>query len=234
MTQGKITASYYQHMGNDLSVVDAARVSYAKESDWDWVEGEEYIDVEGIDTNLYPVLKEADKKLVKYLGDHHHDIPFAHTAITVRCEAPLPIRTQCFKHKVGFVENEESRRYVSYTPQLFIPDVFRLKPENSKQGSGGKHPDSDGWKTTYISACGSMISLYERMIDHGVCPEQARLVLPQGVTVNWMWTGSLLAFARFYNLRSKPDAQYEVQLMAAEIDKIVRPLFPETWSALVD
>lgn len=234
MTKGKIKAEYYDHMGTDLNVVDAARVSFAKQSGWEWYEGEWYTREDGGDTRWHSRLKTSDAKLIRYLAEHHHDIPFAHTAITVRCEAPIPVRTQCFKHKIGFVENEESRRYISSTPQLYIPDVFRAAVKDKKQGSGGKHEDSDGWKTTYIAACGSMVQLYESMIERDVCPEQARFVLPQGVTVNWMWTGSLLAFARFYNLRSKPDAQHEVQLMAAEIDSIVRPLFPVSWSALVD
>lgn len=250
MFKGSVKAEYYDRMGGDLNVVDAARVSFSKASEWDiqWSdlydeELTEALQAEGWTCteedwdsaqSFWRKLKAADTKLIKYLAEHHHDIPFAHTAITVRCEAPIPVRTQCFKHKVGFVENEESRRYISSTPQLYIPDVFRAAVKDKKQGSGGKHEDSDRWQMTYIAACSSMIQLYESMIEKGVCPEQARFVLPQGVTVNWMWTGSLLAFARFYNLRSKPDAQHEVQLMAAEIDRIIRPLFPVAWSALVD
>lgn len=229
MTTGKIKAEYYDSMGSDLSVVDAARVSFAKESEWEWEE----CGVKAFGFESYQRLKDQDAKLIRYLAEHHHDIPFAHTAITVRCEAPIPIRTQCFKHKVGFVENEESRRYVSYTPSVYVPASLRAAAKDKKQGSGGKHQESDYWLGAYEHHTQKAVELYEKMIEAGVCPEQARLVLPQGVTVNWMWTGSLLAFARFYNLRSKPDAQYEVQLMAAEIDKIVRPLFPVAWSALV-
>lgn len=246
MNQGKIQATYYDHMGTDLSVVDAARVSFAKQSEWDrkWFEWKDEGKAEEEGWTLdswsedgmdhYVRLKDQDAKLIRYLAEHHHDIPFAHTAITVRCEAPIPIRTQCFKHKVGFVENEESRRYVSYTPSVYVPETLRASAKDKKQGSGGKHHESDYWLGAYEHHTQKAVKLYEKMIEAGVCPEQARLVLPQGVTVNWMWTGSLLAFARFYNLRSKPDAQYEVQLMAAEIDKIVRPLFPVAWSALVD
>lgn len=115
-----------------------------------------------------------------------------------------------------------------------MPETLRKASKDKKQGSGGKHEESEFWLDAYEHHTKAAVDFYEKMIEAGVCPEQARLVLPQGVTVNWMWTGSLLAYARFYNLRSKPDAQYEVQLMAAEIDKIIRPLFPVAWSALVD
>lgn len=244
MSQGNIKATLYDHMGDDLSVVDAARVSFSKASEWlmectAWDgkpegEGWQFMDEDCEDSTMFwKKLKDSDAKLIRFLAEHKHEIPFAHTAITLRCEAPIPIRTQCFKHKVGFVENEESRRYVSYTPSVYVPAALRKASEDKKQGSGGKHEESEYWLGAYEHHTKAAVDFYEKMIEAGVCPEQARLVLPQGVTVNWMWTGSLLAYARFYNLRSKPDAQYEVQLMAAEIDKIIRPLFPVAWSALV-
>jgi thymidylate synthase (FAD) len=146
----------------------------------------------------------------------------------------VPIRTQCFKHKYGFVENEESRRYISTTPELFIPYVFRSKADSVKQGSGGKHYNSFGWLFDYEVTCRQAISLYERMIEDGICPEQARFVLPQGVEVNWVWTGSLAAYARFYNQRTDPHAQLEVQQLACEVGAIVEPLFPLSWKALTN
>lgn len=245
MNYGNIKATLYDSMGDDLSVVDAARVSFSKASEWltectAWNEkpegeGWQFMDEDWEESAMFwKKLKDSDAKLIRFLAEHKHEIPFAHTAITLRCEAPIPIRTQCFKSKVGFVENEESRRYVAHTPALYVPDLFRVAAKDKKQGSGSKHEESEYFKGAYIHQCSKAINLYEEMIERGCCPEQARFVLPQGVTVNWMWTGSLLAYSRFYNLRSKPDAQREVQYMAAEVDAVIRPLFPVAWSALVD
>lgn len=237
-------------MGSDLSVVNAARVSFDKVSDW----------VEtckcGIQRNLkakynqWPgcgederdcmsqpatySLNADDAKLINYLAKHNHWTPFAHTSISLRMQAPLPIRTQCFKHKQGLVENEESRRYINSRPVLFVPDHFRSKPDGSvKQGSAGVHPSSGLWLEHYTTRCEAMIDIYEEMIEDGVCPEQARFVLPQGVEVNWIWTGNLYAFANFYLKRTDPHAQLEGRQLATEVGKIVQPLFPVSWKALV-
>lgn len=219
---------YVDHMGTDLSVVDAARVSFNKKSTW----GETY-DSDEDGYYLKPALKEADAKLINWLAKHNHWTPFAHTAITLRMQAPVPIRTQCFKHKAGFVENEESRRYISGKPQLFIPESFRKSPEGSiKQGSGDVHEKSEYFKEIYDLMCHNMIDEYEEMIKNGVCPEQARFILPQGVEVNWMWTGSLAAYARFYKQRTDPHAQKEVQDLAKMVGDIIEPLFPVSWRAL--
>lgn len=138
-----------------------------------------------------------------------------------------------FKSKVGFTENEESRRYINSKPELFIPDYFRSKPDGSiKQGSGGIHPNSDIWIREYKRTCKNSIFLYEEMIRDGVAPEQARFVLPQGVEVNWIWTGSVAAYARYYKLRIDSYAQKESQYLAEEIAKIIEPLFPLSWKAL--
>jgi thymidylate synthase (FAD) len=147
-------------------------------------------------------------------------------------QAPIPIRVQCFKHKIGFVESEESRRYISSTPEFFIPDHFRMAAANVKQGSEGVHPDSDRWKRIYTSTCELAIKTYLAMIDDGVGAEQARLILPQGCEVNWVWTGSLYAFANAYNQRSDPHAQKEIQDLFVDIDRIIQPLFPVSWAAL--
>lgn len=205
-------AELIDHMGSDLSVVNAARVSFAKQA---------------------TTMGDAEKRLLDYLAKHAHWTPFAHTAISLRMAAPVPIRTQCFKHKVGLVENEESRRYIGCQPELYIPDEFREKPEGSiKQGSGGIHPDSAYWRERYVYSCTVAIDVYMGMIGRGVCPEQARLVLPQGVLVNWVWTGNLQAFARFFNQRTDPHAQQEIQWLAAEVGKLIEPLFPYSWKAL--
>lgn len=237
-------AELIDFMGNDLAVVNAARVSFDKRSNWECQDslgflkknfpnqlythiGNEY----GIDE--WGVLSESDQKLIQYLAKHNHWTPFSHTAITLRMAAPIPIRTQCFKHKVGLTENEESRRYISSTPELYIPEFFRSKPEGSiKQGSGEKHPNSDEWLWGYKKICEEAIYMYESMIEHGVCPEQARFVLPQGVLVNWIWTGNLYSFANFYNKRTEEHAQKEIQELAHKVSKIIEPLFPVSWRCL--
>ncbi len=211
---------YVCHMGDDLFVANVARVSFAKES-------KQF-------TTREMMEKGSDQGIIEYLAREQHWTPFGHPQITLRVKAPVPIRTQCFKSKIGFVENEESRRYISTEPELFVPEYFRSKPDGSiKQGSGGMHPFSEYWKGWYIKSCNEAISIYNDMIKEGVAPEQARFVLPQGVYVNWIWTGSLQAYARFCKLRKDSHAQQEVQLIANEVDKIIAPLFPYSWKALM-
>lgn len=174
------------------------------------------------------------KALMSYLrAIPEHWIPFGHPHISLRMQAPVPIRTQCFKHKIGFVESEESRRYISGRPEIYVPDVIRAKPEGSiKQGSAEAHPDSDLWRARMSTHMHNMVNLYEQAIADGVCPEQARFILPQGTEVNWVWTGSLYAFANFYNQRSDSHAQKEIQVLAEEVNKIISPLYPVSWAAL--
>lgn len=229
-------AQYISHMGDDLSVVNAARVSFDKTSEWEWeccgkpFQGMSAPECCGLPE---PRLKDADARLIRYLAKHDHWTPFAHTSISLRMKAPVPIRTQCFKHKQGLVENEESRRYISSTPELFVPEYFRAKPEGSiKQGSGDKHPHSDGAKEAYVAMCMDAIALYESFVEGGICPEQARFVLPQGCQVNWIWTGNLYAFANFYLKRTDPHAQVEIQQLAKQVGEIIEPLFPTSWKAL--
>jgi thymidylate synthase (FAD) len=208
---------YVDHMGSDKSVVRAARVSFAQDDN---------IDFNGS-------LTERDVKLINYLANHGHWTPLAHTAITLRMTAPLPIRTQCFKHKFGFVENEESRRYVSYTPEYILPE-FRMQCANKKQGSGSVFDSEDQveLQALYESSVKAAIATYEGLIAKGAAEEQARFVLPQGCLVNWYWTGSLAAFARFYNQRTDHHAQLEIQELALQVGKIIQPLFPVSWEAL--
>lgn len=161
-----------------------------------------------------------------------HWVPFGHPQITLRMQAPIPIRVQSFKHKIGFVESEESRRYISTRPEVFVPEYFRTKAANVKQGSGDTHPDSAYWKAEYQNFTGAAVQMYEDMIEAGICPEQARFILPQGCEVNWVWTGSLYAFANAYNQRSDSHAQKEIQNLFEEVDKIIAPLFPVAWAAL--
>ena len=209
-----ISVELLDYMGDDLTVVQSARVSFAKDAT-------EFDEV-------------RDTKLINYLAKHDHWTPFAHTALKFRVSAPVPIRTQCFKHKVGMVENEESRRYISSVPEIFIPEYFRSKPEGSiKQGSGEVHKHSTEWKEAYTVQTNQCVSLYCDMLNDGVCPEQARFILPQGAIVNWIWTGNLVSFANFFIKRADPNAQREVQVVAEAVGKEVEKIFPVSWSALV-
>lgn len=223
----QMKVEYVDHMGDDLAIVNAARVSFDKVCDtWEgtmangWREPDSYS-------------AEDNTKLINYLAKHKHWTPFAHTAISLRMGAPVPIRTQCFKHKVGLVENEESRRYIKSTPVVYIPKAFRSIPEGSiKQGSGDIHEDSEYWVEQYKYVTNIAVESYLNMIEAGVCPEQARLVLPQGAIVNWIWTGNLLSFANFYNKRIEASAQKEVQAVAAKVREVIEPLFPVSWKGL--
>ena len=215
----QIKVEYMDHMGTDLMVANVARVSFAKES-------KEF-------TYRKDKPKGSDEGIIEYLANDNHWSPFAHAQIQFRIKAPVPIRTQCFKSKQGFVENEESRRYISTEPEVFIPEEFRLAPAgNKKQGSGGVHPYSEYWREVYKNHTSKAVDLYLRMIAAEIAPEQARFVLPQGCMVNWIWTGSLAAYARFCNLRQDSHAQKEVSEVADQISKVLGELFPVAWKAL--
>ena len=177
---------------------------------------------------------EKVRELAVYLRKiPEHWVPFGHPHISLRMQAPVPIARQAFKHKIGLVESEESRRYISSMPEVYVPDYFREKPAGSvKQGSGDTHPQSSYWRNEYIWTCNRAVEQYQEMIRDGVCPEQARFILPQGCEVNWVWTGSLYAFANFYNQRSDSHAQKEIQDLAAQVDQIIAPLYPVSWAAL--
>lgn len=224
-------ALYVDHMGNDLSVVKAAKVSFAND-----VEVSHFITRADAELQEKATGKKvrSHEALIQYLASHEHWTPFAHTSITLRMAAPVPIRTQCFKHKVGFVENEESRRYISDRPVLFIPDHFRQAPDGDKvkQGSAGVHHNSDQIRQAYIQRCEDMIKFYEELVKQGVAPEQARFVLPQGCEVNWYWTGSLYAYAQAWVKRTDSHAQGEVNDLFTEIGPIMERLFPYGWKAL--
>tara|TARA_R110002020_G_scaffold395872_1_gene605912 strand:+ start:1168 stop:1812 length:645 start_codon:yes stop_codon:yes gene_type:complete len=210
-------AEYIDHMGTDQSVVNSARVSFANADD----------------DKRTP---EQDAKLINYLATHKHWTPFAHTSITLRMQAPVPIRTQCFKHKVGFSENEESRRYISSEPIFFTPN-WRYAVSNKKQGSGeviGRtHSLSKQMTMEYLTSVKKAINSYNTLLEMGAAEEQARFVLPQGTEVNWYWTGSLAAYARFCKQRMDPHAQLEIQELAQQVSNIIEPLFPVSWNALM-
>lgn len=218
-------------MGSDLTVCNAARVSFNKETEW-------AIDIDAVERleesgSVYreedlQVLKEKDQKLIKYLAKHGHWTPFAHPQITLRIKAPIPIRTQFFKHKQGFVENEISRRYVSFEPEFYHPQ-WRGKPtDGAKQGSDDFIEVSPELQLTFDNMIFGCTRIYNDLIDAGVAPEQARFILPQGMFTEWFWTGSLAAYMRFINQRLDDHAQWEIRQYAWTIHGIVRRLFP--WS----
>ena len=225
------------HMGTDLTVVNAARVSFDKESEWHYDE-EAMEKIQGSNwqesrlRDEFKCLSDRDKKLVKYLAEHKHWTPFAHPQITLRIKAPISIRTQFFKHKQGFVENEISRRYVSFEPDFYLPQ-WRGKPKGSaKQGSD----EFIAIKADNVRSYGNAIELclytYNQLIEEGVAPEQARFVLPQAMYTEWYWTGSLAAYARFYSQRMDEHAQWEIREYATAIGDLIRPLFPACWEVL--
>ena len=229
---------YVSHMGDDLTVANAARVSFNKETEWDIDEAakKRLIDSGSVyhESDLR-VLSVKDTKLIQYLAKHNHWTPFAHPQITLRVKAPISIRTQLFKHKQGFVENEISRRYVSDGPAIYNPR-WRSSPTNgAKQGSEDFLECGDNYNTcntVYDMAIREAIIAYNTLLARGVAPEQARFVLPQGTYTEWWWTGSLAAYARVCKLRSDSHAQWEVQQYADAIGKVVSNLFPVSWQAL--
>ena len=206
---------------SDLDVVNAARVSFDKESDW------EYVPLPDDPTTVaFTRLSDRDTKLIHYLARENHWSPFSHPQIRLRVKAPIFVRTQLFKHKVGAVENEISRRYVDTPPELYIPKKWRGRPDKSiKQGSGGE-------SIPFAYNHEGHLIVYQRALDEGVAPEQARMVLPQSTYTEWIWTGSLAAFARVFNQRSDSHAQWEAQQYAKAIGEIMEPLFQVSWRAL--
>ena len=213
------------YMGSDLSVVNAARVSFNKESSWDYADS--HVPIRS--------LSEKDQKLIKYLAKHNHFTPFCHPQISVRIKCPIFVRAQLGKHQVGLVMNEVSRRYVTFDPEIYTP-MWRSAPtDGAKQGSSGAIEDMDlciKMRQEYDGVAKECIDLYNRLLADGVAPEQARSILPQGTYTEFVWTGSLYAFARVYNLRIDAHSQWEIQKYAEAINKIVEPLFPVSWKNL--
>tara|TARA_R110001592_G_scaffold179653_1_gene421360 strand:- start:207 stop:929 length:723 start_codon:yes stop_codon:yes gene_type:complete len=225
------------HMGSDLTVCNAARVSFNKETDWG-IDEDAKTRLEKSGSNYHQKdlqkLKGSDKKLLHYLAKHNHWTPFAHPQITLRIKAPISIRTQFFKHKQGFVENEISRRYVSFKPDFYIPQ-WRGKPKGSaKQGSDEFIAIKGDNVRSYGNALELCLYTYDQLIEEGVAPEQARFVLPQAMYTEWYWTGSLAAYARFYAQRIDEHAQWEIREYARVIGELIQPLYPECWKCLIN
>ena len=196
------------HMGTDLSVVNAARVSFGKKKD---------------------KLDDSDIRLINYLGNHKHISPFGHCFATFHVKAPIFVARQLVKHK--FLRwNEISRRYVDEEPEFYVPDVWRGRSTDKKQGSEGVVDDINP-----LFASDMLVNAsedYNYLLSKGVCPEQARMVLPQNMITEWYWSGSLDAFADMCNLRCKGDTQYETQTIAYGIDECCSYLWPHSWSSL--
>ena len=209
-----IQTFYVDHMGTDLSVANAARVSFGKRSEMDTS------DVWGP-----PKLKDKDAKLIRYLAEHKHISPFGHCFASFHVKAPVFVARQLVKHK--FLRwNEISRRYVDSEPQFYVPTTYRGRSLDKKQGSAGKVTVSDnGFNEIAMTE-------YEYLQALGVCPEQARMVLPQSMMTEWYWSGSLDAFADMCNLRCKPDTQAETRFVADAISEEMEKLFPVSWKAL--
>lgn len=240
-------AELIEFMGDDLRVVNAARVSFDKESEWEDAE-REYDPSGAFYVGYGQKLSEKDQKLIKYLATHNHWTPFSHVMITMRETVPIFVARQRFKHMVGFTYNEVSRRYVDDEPTFYIPKSWRKAAENKKQGSSDETvspPDlilnyEDSRGNSPIVGYNMLVELcsewYEKAIEAGVAPEQARMVLPQSMYTSYYTTGSLAAWARAYKLRSDPHAQKEIQDLAEQWHKIIGgiPELKHSWRALTD
>ena len=199
-------------MGSDLTVVNAARVSFDKTSS---------------------TLDDKDIKLIKYLAKHNHWSPFSHCFVQFRVKAPIFIARQLAKHQVGLSWNEVSRRYVDSPPEFYEPETWRGKPENVKQGSDGE-AKSQYFPNLYLGDVTELaLNNYDKMIVQGVAPEMARMVLPQNMYTEWYWSGSLYAFSRICQLRLDKTSQAEVQEVAVKLSAHCWSLFPHSWDALL-
>lgn len=224
-------------MGSDLSVVNAARVSFDKVSE--------------LDSNAK--LKQGDERLIAFLARENHWTPFGHASLSIHVKAPIFVARQLGKHQVGLVWNEVSRRYVDSAPEFYYPENWRARNADKKQGShedvfvetierqneicrdmnGDLFPAETVTVQNLVQrTVNGCIDTYQLLLDAGVCPEQARIVLPQNMMTEWYWSGSLIAFARVCNLRLKKDTQKETRVIAEQIDEIASALFPISWKHL--
>ena len=222
-----IKVELIDHMGSDLSVVNAARVSFDKESEWQ-------IGFDGKQLN------DADSKLIQYLATHNHWSPFSHAFASFRIKAPIFVARQLVKHTVGLAWNEVSRRYVSTEPEFYLPDYWRKSASNVKQGSSDEVVEDAQDCVIFHARGGGFVHVneyaleaYQELLEKGVCAEQARMILPQNTMTEWIWSGSLYAFARVCNLRLDSHTQKETQQVAQQISDCMKDLFPVSWETLV-
>lgn len=213
----QISAVLVDHMGTDLTTVNAARVSYGAES---------------------KELTDRDLGLVDFLAEHGHVTPFRHATVQLRCRAPIFLARQLGKHQVGFSWNEISRRYKDNEAipiEFYIPDEVFCRPEKLMKDTAVPMAQdfADDMRHLIHAAGQSALRQYDHLVGCGVAPEQARMVLPQSMITEWIWTGSLYGWANLYRQRSSQHAQYEARLFAEEVNKIMSELFPNTWAALI-
>jgi len=212
-----IKVTHIDSMGNDLTVANAARVSFGKTSE--------------MEDNMWgpPYLKDKDAKLIRYLAKHRHISPFGHCFASFHVKAPIFVARQLVKHK--FLRwNEISRRYVDDEPEFYEPDVWRGRSADKKQGSEGVVNIVLDQEVQWHR----QLATYKNLLSEGVAPEQARMVLPQSTMTEWYWSGSLDAFADMCNLRCKSDTQAETRAVAQQIDRKMIELFPVSWDALTE
>ncbi len=199
--------------GNDLTVVNAARVSLGKHVD---------------------EFTEKDAKLIKYLAEHEHNSPFFHPQARFRLRMPIWMAREWFRHTIGFARNEVSRRYVDEAPTFHVPEELRTRAPNKKQGSNDDvHPQNTLLRQSMKLSYQLAEEAYQDLLTRGVCPEQARMVLPQAMMTEFIETGSLAAYARLCKLRMGPDAQKEIQDVAREVSVLLETAFPASWPVLM-
>ena len=244
MKTANIEVTYVNHCGTDLDVVNAARVSFHKESEWDGERNQYGMLID-------PRLSVADQRLIRYLASHKHFSPFNHAFLSFRVKAPIFVARQLVKHKF-LPWNEVSRRYIDEEPEFYFPEYWRKKADNVKQGSSEERVDlsffteegliDPDWKYTGLMdlndrlyhSIKTSLGQYQGMLTAGVAPEQARMVLPQNTMTEWIWSGTLGAFCDMLRLRLDPHTQYESQLVAQKIHDEVIKLFPFSTRALLD
>ena len=220
-----IEVTYVDHMGDDLSVVNAARVSFGKKSDY----------MPRVHMGEPKVLQYKDDRLIKYLAKHKHKSPFNHTFTTFHVKAPIFVARQLVKHEY-MPWNEISRRYVDSEPELYEPEVWRGRSADKKQGSEGvvtlyeDHQMRQAYHPTEINVYS--LETYNYLLEQGVAPEQARMVLPQSMMTEWYWSGTLYAFAKMCGLRLKEDTQAETRVVAEKVEDVMMKLYPISWEAL--
>ena len=215
----EVEVDFVDKMGDDRTVVNAARVSMNRHRSTD------------------EPLDEADARLLIYMAKHGHWSPFSHPQLSVRIQAPLFVARQLYRHQIGLTVNEISRRYVSTEPEFFLPEQFRKFPEHGiKQGSGGPVSYSVQSEATRVLEYAYQYALqtYNLLLSYGIAPEQARMVLPQAMMTQWYWTGSLYAFYRVVKLRIASDAQQETQLVAQRLNELLNEHFPRAYAALCE
>ncbi len=210
-----IEVNLIDKMGSDLSVVNAARVSFANKH-------------EEFDSN-------HDERLIKYLAKHNHWSPFAHCSLQFHIRAPVFVARQMVKHQVGLSWNEVSRRYVDIEPEFYNPDTWRQRSPDKKQGSLDQQVRRSDIVEKTVENFNDMVrTIYNNLLEHEVAPEQARMILPQSMMTEWYWSGTLYAFARVCNLRTSSDAQYETRTVAYDISKHAKDNFPISWKHLTE